>query len=115
MLYVISINMLTIDDQVHEDEIDIDIETVDPECSGPYGVVNLRAGPHVHLLGGGLVGLQRYRVSALALPRLQLEELWRVVEDGEEEDGHNVELRPPAPGYLGQRNGINWCRVDEIS
>ena len=118
-LYVPSFNILTINDQVHEDEIDIDVETVDPECGRLHGVVNLGAGPHVHLLGGGLVGLQLQRgCPALGLPRLsglKLEELWRVVEDGEEEDGHNVELRPPAPGNLGQRNGINWCRVDKIS
>ena len=57
-LYVPSFNILTINDQVHEDEIDIDVETVDPEGSGLHGVVNLGAGPHVHLLGGGLVGLQ---------------------------------------------------------
>ena len=71
-------NVLTINDQVHEDEIDIDVESVHPEGGGLHGVVNLEARPHVHLLhGGGLVGVRRQR----GRPHLQLEELWRVVED----------------------------------
>ena len=105
-IYVICFHVLTINDQVHEDEIYIDIETVPPEGGGLHGVVNLEARPHVHLLhGGGLVGVRRQR----GRPHLQLEELWRVVEDGEEEDGHDVELGPPAPGHLQHRDSYQMC------